>query len=111
MLMRLHGMENYFHTVLCGDDLPTHKPDPEGLRQIIRHLGVTADETLFVGDADVDVLGGVACAVDTVLIRHAREVDAAVSAQAWRTVTSPAEAYALVLARVALGKEEGGRQN
>lgn len=110
-LMRLHRMEDYFHTVLCGDDLPTHKPDPEGLRQIIQRLGVAADETLFVGDADVDVLGGVACAVDTVLIRHGREVDAAVSAQAWRTVMLPAEAYALVLDRVGLRKEKAGRKN
>jgi HAD superfamily hydrolase (TIGR01549 family) len=108
-LMRLHRMEDYFHTVLCGDDLATHKPDPQGLREIIRRLGVDADEVIMVGDADVDVLGGVACAVDTVLIRHAREVDVAVSTKAWRTVGSPGEAYALVLE--AIKKEEGGRKN
>jgi phosphoglycolate phosphatase-like HAD superfamily hydrolase len=108
--MRLHRLEDYFHTVLCGDDLPTHKPDPQGLREIIQRLGVTAEETLMIGDADVDVLGGVACAVDTVLIRHARDVDATVSAKAWRTVGSPAEAYELVLAAVKK-KEESGRKN
>ena len=55
MLMRLHRMENYFHTVLCGDDLPSHKPNPEGLREIIQRLGVAPEETLMIGDADVDV--------------------------------------------------------
>lgn len=100
LLMRLHRMEKYFHTVLCGDDLPTHKPDPQGLQHILQRLGVAADETLMVGDADVDVLGGVACTVDTVLIRHARTVDEVVSAKAWRTVNSPAEAYAVVLEAV-----------
>lgn len=108
-LLRLHRLEDYFHTVLCGDDLPTHKPDPQGLRHILQRLGVAAEETVMVGDADVDVLGGVACAIDTVLIRHAREVDAVVSAKAWRTVSTPAEAYELVLARVKPKKEEGRR--
>ncbi len=111
VLMRLHRMENYFHTVLCGDDLPSHKPNPEGLREIIQRLGVAPEETLMIGDADVDVLGGVACAVDTILIRHGREVDAAVAAQAWRTVASPAEAYELVLSRIAPAKKEAGRKD
>jgi HAD superfamily hydrolase (TIGR01549 family) len=97
ILLDLHGMTGYFDTVLCGDDLPTHKPDPAGLREIMQRLKVEPAETLLVGDADVDVLGGAACGIDTVLIRHAREVDAKVSAKAWRTVVSPAEAFELVM--------------
>ena len=46
---------------------------------------------------DVDVLGGNACGVDTVLIRHARQVAPDVVAKAWRTVGSPYEAYELLL--------------
>lgn len=52
-----HALEP-FAAVVCGDDLPTHKPEPEGLRDILRRLQVTPAETLLVGDADVDVLGG-----------------------------------------------------
>ncbi len=100
ILLREHGMTDFFNTVMCGDDLPTHKPDPQGLREILGRLGVAAPEALMVGDADVDVLGGAACSVDTVLIRHAREVHQEVSAKAWRTVTSPFEAYELALGRV-----------
>jgi phosphoglycolate phosphatase len=96
-LLAGHQLVDLFSTVICGDDLPTHKPDPQGLREIMARLGVGPGETIFVGDADVDVLGGVACGVDTVLIRHARTLPDEVVAQAWRTVSSPREAYELVL--------------
>ena len=96
-LLAHHGLAQYFATVVCGDDLPTHKPDPAGLREILVRLQVPPAETIFVGDADVDVLGGVACKVDTVLIRHGREIEADIQAKSWRTVVSPVEAYEIVL--------------
>ena len=99
-LLQHQGLAPYFDTVVCGDDLPTHKPDPAGLHEILVRLAVAPGETLYVGDADVDVLGGVACQVDTVLICHGREVDADIRAKSWRTVTSPLEAYEVVLACV-----------
>jgi HAD superfamily hydrolase (TIGR01509 family) len=103
-LLAGHQLADLFGTVICGDDLPTHKPDPQGLREIMTRLGVEPGETVFVGDADVDVLGGVACGVDTVLIRHARTLSEEVLARAWRTVETPDEAYRIVLERV----EQGG---
>jgi FMN phosphatase YigB (HAD superfamily) len=66
----------------------------------MQRLGVSPEETLFVGDADVDVLGGAACGVDTLLIRHTREVELHVASKSWRTVASPPEAFELVLNRV-----------
>lgn len=91
------GLKNVFDTVVAGDDLPSHKPDPEGLREIMRRLGVTPAETIFVGDADVDVLGGVAAGVDSVLIEHARGITPEVRAKAWRSVRTTEEVYALLL--------------
>lgn len=102
-LLRRHQLDGFFAEVLCGDDLPSHKPDPEGLREIMRRLGVVAAETLFVGDADVDVLGGVGCGVDTLLIHHARTVAADITSRSWRVVASPREAFDLVLRRVGPG--------
>ena len=99
-LLRDHGLAPLLTTVVCGDDLPSHKPDPAGLREILQRLGVSAEEALFVGDADVDVLGGAACGVDTLLIRHTREVELHVASKSWRTVASPPEAFELVLSRV-----------
>jgi HAD superfamily hydrolase (TIGR01509 family) len=96
-LLKSHDLDGFFATIVCGDDLPSHKPDPAGLREIMRRLQVKPEETLFVGDADVDVLGGVGCAVDTLLIRHNRDVELHIAAKSWRMVTSPGDAFALVL--------------
>ena len=67
----------------------------------MRQLAVSKEETIFVGDADVDVLAGVAGGVRTLLICHDRPVDAAIRAKAWKTVQTPAEAYAVVRGELA----------
>jgi HAD superfamily hydrolase (TIGR01509 family) len=100
-LLRTHDLNSLFATVVYGDDLPTHKPDPAGMKEILHRLGVRADEALFVGDADVDVLGGTGAGVDTILIRHQRTIDEAVRARAWRLVSSPLEALELAVAAAA----------
>lgn len=45
-LLVRHGLAEHFATVVCGDDLPTHKPDPAGLREILRRLGVPPTEAM-----------------------------------------------------------------
>jgi HAD superfamily hydrolase (TIGR01549 family) len=102
-IMSAHELAVFFDAVICGDDLPTHKPHPGGLEEIFRSLSVSADQAFLVGDADADVLGGSAAGVKTLLIRHAREPDAAVIAKAWGMVDAPAEAYRMVMDRVAHG--------
>ncbi len=106
-LLTVHRMHGHFAAVMCGDDLPSHKPDPAGLQQIMRRLDVPPAETLFVGDADVDVEGGAASGVDTILIRHARAVEAHIVARAWQAVMTPADAYRLVRQRIG-GRRSGG---
>ena len=100
LILREHGIEAKLDAWVCGDDLPTHKPHPGGLEEALRQLTVTREQALFVGDADVDVLAGSACGVRTLLICHDREVDPAIRAKAWRAVTTPAEAYAMVRAEL-----------
>jgi len=95
-LLREHALAGRVGACVCGDDLPTHKPHPGGLEEALRQLSVRPTEALFVGDADVDVLAGAEAGVRTLLIAHGRAVAAEVRAKAWRTVTTPAEAYALV---------------
>lgn len=99
-LLQKNHLEGFFAAVVCGDDLPSHKPDPDGLLEIMRRLGVQPADTLFVGDTDLDVLGGVACGVDTLLIRHEREVELHIAAKSWHTVSSPGDAFAVVLRSV-----------
>ncbi|MDB6167959.1 MAG: phosphoglycolate phosphatase [Verrucomicrobia bacterium] len=95
-----HGIGAKLDACVCGDDLATHKPDPGGLEEALRKLAVAPHEALFVGDADVDVIAGKACGVRTILIMHDRVVDPLVRAKAWKAVTTPAEAYAVVHAEL-----------
>lgn len=95
-LLRENRMDGFFSAVVCGDDLASHKPDPEGLQAVLQRVGVAPAEALFVGDADVDVLGGAAAGVDTLLIRSGDVVEA-VRARCWDVVVSPQEAFARVL--------------
>ncbi len=102
-ILARHGLGEKLDTCVCGDDLPTHKPDPEGLQQALRQMKVKQEDALFVGDADVDVLAGHACGVRTVLIAHDRQVRSEVKSKAWRSVVTPGEAYALLREELAAG--------
>jgi phosphoglycolate phosphatase len=50
------GLSPYFFRIYGGNSFPSKKPDPEGLLALIEEAGVTAQETLMVGDSDVDIL-------------------------------------------------------
>jgi len=95
-LLALLGLEDAITTMVCGDDLDTHKPDPAGLREILHRLGVGAEDALFIGDAEVDVQGGTAAGVPTILIQQGRAAGERIAAQAWRLVASPEAAYTAV---------------
>lgn len=50
------GLREHFFEIYGGNSFPTKKPDPEGLRALMREAGVRPDETVMVGDSVVDVL-------------------------------------------------------
>jgi phosphoglycolate phosphatase len=50
------GLSPYFFRIYGGNSFPTKKPDPEGLLALMQEKGVTAQETLMIGDSDVDIL-------------------------------------------------------
>src|ERR1700753_2701924 len=50
------GLSPYFLRICVANSCATKKPDPEGLLTLIREAGVTAEETLMVGDSDVDIM-------------------------------------------------------
>jgi phosphoglycolate phosphatase len=50
------GLGPYFFRVYGGNSFGTKKPDPEGLKTLIRESGVAPEQTLMIGDSDVDVL-------------------------------------------------------
>lgn len=49
------GLSARFLRVYGGDDLPTRKPDPEGLRRLLHEADVEAHEAVLVGDSAIDV--------------------------------------------------------
>ncbi len=106
ILLREHGVAALVDACVCGDDLPSHKPDPAGLEAALQQLGVAREGAWFVGDADVDVLAGSALGVRTLLITHGRKTTAELRAKAWKIVETPAEAYALL--RLEIGPAGGG---
>lgn len=95
-LLRHHRIGEFLDTYVCGDDLASHKPDPAGLDETLRQLGVERDDTIFVGDAEVDLLAGDALGIRTLLINHGHPVATSLSAKAWRLAATPEAAYAAI---------------
>jgi phosphoglycolate phosphatase len=50
------GLSPYFFRIYGGNSFATKKPDPEGLLALLKEAGVSAQETLMIGDSDVDIL-------------------------------------------------------
>jgi phosphoglycolate phosphatase len=50
------GLSPYFFRIYGGNSFATKKPDPEGLLALMLEAGVSAQDTLMIGDSDVDVL-------------------------------------------------------
>ncbi len=50
------GLSPYFFHIYGGNSFSTKKPDPEGLTTLIREAGTQPEETVMVGDSDVDIL-------------------------------------------------------
>jgi HAD superfamily hydrolase (TIGR01509 family) len=95
-ILDVHGLTGFFGATVCGDDLASHKPDPAGLLRAIELSGVSPSESVFMGDADADVLGGHAAGVHTIFVHHGRAAPAHVHSRAAEVFAEPGEAYAAV---------------
>jgi len=60
------GLDAYFQTVVGYEDTARHKPHPEPVLQALTRLGVTTDDSVFVGDSPHDIHAGRAAGVATV---------------------------------------------
>ncbi len=49
------GLADYFLHIYGGDSFPVKKPDPLGLRSLMEETGATPEETVMIGDSQVDV--------------------------------------------------------
>jgi phosphoglycolate phosphatase len=50
------GLAKFMFRIYGGDSFHTKKPDPAGLEALIREANVAPEETVMIGDSDIDVL-------------------------------------------------------
>jgi HAD superfamily hydrolase (TIGR01509 family) len=98
--LRMLAWERCFDLMVCGDDLRSHKPNPEGLLKIIRSWGLAPAQVIYVGDADQDLAGGDAAGVPTVFIANDRPVACELVRPPLAVAPNPPAAYALVRKQV-----------
>ncbi len=54
-VLHYHQLEGLFDTIVTGDDVARHKPDPEGYQIAAARLSVSPDECLVIEDSDAGV--------------------------------------------------------
>lgn len=50
------GLGQYFFQVYGGNSFHTKKPDPAGVQALLEESGAFPEETIIVGDSDIDIL-------------------------------------------------------
>jgi len=53
-ILKREGLLDLFDVIVGGEDVPNHKPDPEGLRLAVGRLGRLPLDCVYVGDSVVD---------------------------------------------------------
>jgi len=65
-LLAVLGVAEHFCQVMGVDSLPFRKPSPEPLLKMMADCGVTATETVIVGDSSNDIMAGKGAGVVTI---------------------------------------------
>jgi pyrophosphatase PpaX len=63
------GLESFFETVICNEQMVEKKPHPEGLETALRALGCASRATAYVGDSPEDIEMGKRANMLTVGVR------------------------------------------
>lgn len=53
-LLEAHDLSSYFELVVTSMDVPRPKPAPDALLKIFAHFDCRPEETIFIGDSEVD---------------------------------------------------------
>lgn len=62
--------DDFFGTIIGGEDIKNPKPAPDGLLLAMEQLGCSKERTLYVGDCEVDALTAIAAGTDFAGITH-----------------------------------------
>ena len=69
------GLDNTFGAIVTGDDVIRAKPDGEGMLKLLEDTGTSAEETIFIGDTEADIMAGDAAGVATALALWGGTID------------------------------------
>jgi len=98
-LIKIHGLDKYIDVVVVSGAINKRKPSPEIFKRALKALGVSASETIFVGDTiDADIEGAKAVGMKTVYIERRIEQEIGL-VQPDKTIKSLSE-FPLVLENV-----------
>jgi HAD superfamily hydrolase (TIGR01549 family) len=67
-LLRTHGVQHLFQDLIAGDDGFPRKPDPAGIKAIIQRNNLAEDDSLVVGDRELDAKAGRLAGVRTCIL-------------------------------------------
>ena len=54
MILDMFNLRQWFGLVVTAQNAPRPKPAPDGLHMILDHFGINADESIYIGDSEID---------------------------------------------------------
>lgn len=88
-VMETHGLTDDFDLVVTALDVPAPKPAPDILNRVLSTFGLDADQTIYIGDSEVDELAAGAAGIPLVAYRNR-------ALRAWRHIDSLDEINTLI---------------
>ena len=62
-----NNLESSFDVVISGDDVQSHKPNPEGINRALAELGVPREKAVMIGDSPHDLGAAKNAGIDSIL--------------------------------------------
>lgn len=69
-IMETLGLTDRSASIVCGDTLPTRKPDPATLLLASKHASTAAEDCIYVGDASRDIDAGKNAGMGTIAVGY-----------------------------------------
>jgi len=70
ILLDKFNLRDYFKSVISREDVEHHKPHPESLLKALFQLKTKAEETVYIGDMEEDILAAKAASVVSIFIKR-----------------------------------------
>lgn len=72
LLLKYHKISHYFDVVITPADTEFHKPDPQPLLHALTQISAESADSIYIGDAEVDIACGRSAGVKTGLVGWTR---------------------------------------